>query len=39
VVKRLRPEAAARETTVPRLISNLLNVIAADKLTTAILDD
>jgi hypothetical protein len=34
----LRPEAARRGTTVPRLIHELLDVIAADKLTGAILD-
>jgi hypothetical protein len=34
----LRPEAARRGTTVPRLINDLLDVIAADKLTGAILD-
>ena len=33
------PEAAKRETTPPRLIRDLLDVIAADKLTTAFLDD
>jgi hypothetical protein len=35
----MRPEAAKRETTVPPPIRDVLNVIAADKLTTAILDD
>jgi hypothetical protein len=39
VIVRLRPEAARRDTSVPQLITNLLNVIAADQLTTAILDD
>jgi hypothetical protein len=34
----LRPEAARRNATVPRLINDLLDAIAADKLTTAILD-
>ena len=34
----LRPEAARRDTTVPRLIHDLLDAIAEDKLTTAILD-
>jgi hypothetical protein len=35
----LRPEAAKRETKVPPPIRDVLNVIPADKLTTAILDD
>jgi hypothetical protein len=35
----LRPEAARRQTTVPRLINHLLAVTVEDKLTTAILDD
>jgi hypothetical protein len=34
----LRQEAARRGTTVPRLIHDLLNAIAEDKLTAAILD-
>jgi hypothetical protein len=34
-----REEAARRSTTVPRLIHDLLDVIATDQLTTAILDD
>jgi hypothetical protein len=34
-----RAEAAKRDTTVPQLVRDLLEVIAADKLTTAILDD
>ena len=34
----LRPEAARRGTTVLRLIHDLLDTIAADKLTAAILD-
>jgi hypothetical protein len=34
----LRPEAARRGTTVPRLINDLLDTITADKLTGAILD-
>jgi hypothetical protein len=33
-----RPEAARRGTTVPRLIHDLLDIIAADKPTGAILD-
>jgi hypothetical protein len=39
LVVRFRVEAAKRETTVPQLIRDLLDVIAADGLTTAILDD
>jgi hypothetical protein len=38
-VVRFRAEAAARSTTVPRLVRDLLSVIATDKLTHAILDD
>jgi hypothetical protein len=34
----LRPEAARRGTTIPRLIHDLLDIIAADELTGAILD-
>jgi hypothetical protein len=33
-----RPEAARRDTTVPRLINDLLNAITSGKLTAAILD-
>jgi hypothetical protein len=36
---RFRVEAAKRERTVQQLIRELLDVIAADGLTTAILDD
>jgi hypothetical protein len=36
---RFRVEAAKRERTVPQLIRELLDVIATDRLTTAILDD
>lgn len=36
---RLRPAAAARSTTVPRLIRDLLTAIANDSLTNAVLDD
>jgi hypothetical protein len=39
LVVQFRAEAAKRETTVPQLIREMLNVIAADGLTTAILDD
>jgi hypothetical protein len=39
VARLFRGEAAKRETTVPRLVRELLDVIAADGLTTAILDD
>jgi hypothetical protein len=35
LVVALRPEAARRETTVPRLINHLLAVTVEDKLTTA----
>jgi hypothetical protein len=38
-VVRLRPEAARRDVPVARLIRDMLDVIAADQLTTAILDD
>jgi hypothetical protein len=39
IVVRFRVEAAKREKTVPQLIRELLDVIVADKLTNAILDD
>jgi hypothetical protein len=39
LVVALRPEAARRQITVPRLINTLLAVTVEDKLTTAILDD
>lgn len=39
VIVALRPEAARRQLTVPRLINRLLAVTVEDKLTTAILDD
>jgi hypothetical protein len=39
LVLRFRAEAAKRETTVPQLIRDLLDVIVTDGLTTAILDD
>jgi len=39
LVVQFRGEAAKRETTVPQLVRDLLGVIAADGLTTAILDD
>jgi hypothetical protein len=39
LLTRLRPEAAKRATTVPRLIHDLLDVIATDRLVTAVLDD
>jgi hypothetical protein len=35
----LRPEAARRDVSVDRLVRDLLDVIAEDKLATAILDD
>jgi hypothetical protein len=38
VIQAFRPEAARRGTTVPRLINDLLDVIAEDNLTAAILD-
>jgi hypothetical protein len=39
LVVALRPEAAKRSTTVPRLINHLLAVTVEDQLTRAILDD
>jgi hypothetical protein len=39
VVRRLRTAAAARDTTVPRLVRDLLEMTARDGLVTAILDD
>jgi hypothetical protein len=39
LVVRLRPKAARRDVPVVRLIHDLLDVIAADQLTGAILDD
>jgi hypothetical protein len=39
LVRAFRPEAARRATTVPRLITDLLAVIASDHLVTAVLDD
>jgi hypothetical protein len=39
LVVRLRFEAASRQTTVVRLVHDLLEVIATGQLTTAILDD
>jgi hypothetical protein len=39
IVTPLRREAAAREMTVQRLVTSLLDVIVEDQLTTAILDD
>ena len=39
LVVALRPEAARRQLTVPRLINRLLAVTVEDKLTAAILDD
>jgi hypothetical protein len=39
LVVRFRVEAAKRDTTVPQLIRDLLDVIAVDELTGAILDD
>jgi hypothetical protein len=39
LVARLRPEAARRDVRVVRLIHGLLDVIATDQLTGAILDD
>ena len=39
LVVALRPEAARRQLTVPRLINRLLAATVEDKLTTAILDD
>ena len=39
LVVRLRSEAASRQMSVARLVHDLLEVIATDKLTAAILDD
>ena len=39
VIVDLRPEAARRDVSVPRLINDPLDTIVADQLTTAILDD
>jgi hypothetical protein len=39
LITRFRKDAAARETTVPRLINDLLATIADDRLVTAVLDD
>jgi hypothetical protein len=39
IVRRLRPAAAQRNTTVPRLINDLIEAVAADGLTAAVLDD
>jgi hypothetical protein len=39
LARALRPEAARRETTVPRLIVALLETIARERLTDAVLDD
>ena len=39
ILNKLRPAAAARGTSVNRLVRQLLDVIANDKLTGAILDD
>jgi hypothetical protein len=39
LIVKFRNEAARREMTVPQLIRDLLDVIAADALTGAILDD
>ena len=38
VVLKLRPEAARRETTVPRLIGDILTVIVNDRLVGAVID-
>jgi hypothetical protein len=39
LARALRPEAARRETTVPRLIVALLETIAREHLADAVLDD
>ena len=39
IIAAFRKEAIARETTVPRFIRNLLDVIVTDRPTHAILDD
>jgi hypothetical protein len=38
VVRALRPAAARRDTTVPRLISDLVEVVSRDNLVSAVLD-
>jgi hypothetical protein len=38
-IRKLRPAAAQRQTTVPRLIRDLLSSIAENDLATAVLDD
>jgi hypothetical protein len=39
LIAQLRPEAAARHTSVPRLIHDILNVIATEGLTKAVRDE
>ena len=39
VIRQLRPFAAARDVTVPRLIGDLLETTIRDELVSAILDD
>jgi hypothetical protein len=39
LLTRLRPEAAARGTTVRQLIRDLVETVVADRLVTAVLDD
>jgi hypothetical protein len=39
VIRALRPEAARRDLSVNRLVRSLLDIIASDKLTTAVLGD
>jgi hypothetical protein len=39
VIRALRPAARQRDTTVPRLIVDLVEVVAADDLFAALLDD
>jgi uncharacterized protein (UPF0264 family) len=38
-LQQLRPEAAARGTSVPQLIRDVIEVVATDKLVGAVLDD
>ena len=39
VIVALRPEARRRDVSVERLVQNILDVIVADRLTKAVLDD
>jgi hypothetical protein len=39
VIRALRPQAARRDVSVQRLISDVIEVVAADGLVSAVLDD